>query len=70
MTARNPHPDPRASSDRHDAAVFSGLQDGPGTPPDPTDSEERRVRLLAGAQTTLNDHADVLAPLASAFAEA
>ena len=70
MTARNPHPDPRASSDRHDAAVFSGLQDGPGTPPDPAEYEARRVRLLAGAQTTLNDHADVLAPLAAAFGEA
>ncbi|MFN7245014.1 MAG: CCA tRNA nucleotidyltransferase, partial [Dietzia cercidiphylli] len=50
--------------------MFSGLQDGPGTPPDPAEFEARRVRLLAGAQTTLNDHADVLAPLAAAFGEA
>ena len=70
MTARNSPPDRRASSDRHDAAVFSGLQDGPGTPPDPAEVEQRRVRLLAGAQTTLNDLADVLAPLATAFGEA
>ena len=73
MTARNPVPDRRASSDRHDAAVFSGLQDGPGarpSPADPAEIEARRVRLLAGAQTTINDLADVLAPLATAFGDA
>ena len=50
--------------------MFSGIQDGPGTPPDPAERETRRVRLLAGAQTTLNELADVLAPLATAFGEA
>ena len=70
MTARTPQPDPRSASDRHDAAVFSGLQDGPGTPPDAAEVEARRVRLLAGAQSSLNDLADVLAPLATAFADA
>lgn len=73
MSARNPAPSPRASSDRHDAAVFSGLQDGPGARPDPADVaavEERRVRLLAGAQSTLNELADVVSPLAVAFGEA
>lgn len=73
VSARKHDPSPRASSDRHDAAVFSGLQDGPGARPDPADRaavEERRVRLLAGAQSTLNELADVVAPLAEAFAAA
>lgn len=70
MTRRNPQPAPRSTSDRHDAAVFSALQDGPGAPPDAAELEARRVRLLAGAQTTLNDLADVLAPLATAFVDA
>ena len=73
MTARNQSPNSRAASDRHDAAVFSGLQDGPGAAPDPTDAAEieaRRLRLLAGAQSTINELADVLSPLATAFSEA
>lgn len=73
VSARHTDPSPRASSDRHDAAVFSGLQDGPGARPDPSDAaqvEERRLRLLAGAQSTLNELADVVSPLAEAFAEA
>ena len=75
VTARRPTSDrsaagDRAASDRHDAAVFSGLQDGPGDRPDPAEVEARRVRLLAGAQTTLNQLADVLSPLAAAFGEA
>lgn len=80
VTARRPTPDrsaadssaaaDRSASDRHDAAVFSALQDGPGSRPDPAEVEARRVRLLAGAQTTMNDLADVLAPLATAFGDA
>ena len=73
MTARDSSPDRRALADRHDAAVFSGLQDGPGTVPDPANAEEieeRRLRLLAGAQSTINNLADVLAPLATAFGDA
>ena len=53
--------------------MFSGLQDGPGAAPDPTDAAEieaRRLRLLAGAQSTINELADVLSPLATAFSEA
>lgn len=69
MTARKPPPDPRTTSDHHDAAVFSGLQDGPGTAPDSAEVEARRARLLAGAQSTLNELADVLSPLAAAFSE-
>ena len=73
VTARKQSPNSRAASDRHDAAVFSGLQDGPGAAPDPTDAAEieaRRLRLLAGAQSTINELADVLSPLATAFSEA
>src|SRR5699024_928098 len=73
VTARDSSPDRRALSDRHDAAVFSGLQVGPGAAPDPTNAEEieaRRLRLLAGAQSTINSLADVLSPLATAFGDA
>jgi len=59
----------RALSDRHDAAVFSALQDGPGRPPTPEEAAERRVRLLAGAQATLATLSEVLDPLARAFAD-
>ena len=57
----------RALSDRHDAAVFSSIQDGPAAPPDPAEVEQRRVRLLAGAQSTLLTLSDVLTPLAREF---
>lgn len=50
--------------------MFSGLQDRPGSPPGREQLEARRLRLLAGAQTTLNQLADVLSPLATAFGEA
>ena len=73
VTARDSSPDRRPLTDRHDAAVFSGLQDGPGAAPDLADAAEieaRRLRLLAGAQSTINNLADVLAPLATAFGDA
>ena len=57
----------RTGADAHAAAVFSGLQDGPATPADASESEERRARLLAGAQASLATLSDVLGPLAEAF---